>query len=147
MANLSNLNIPGLCMVGCVGALVKTEASLIAIQRFAKSTRGVVVAVLENDNVVESISDALAEYDGKPCLLHDLNTRMCGRFLILVGVDPCKDEVLEALKIVTAQADCPVVAVIVSRKPWADIAAQLVAERIAQRIKFHAEQTPRVNAL
>lgn len=135
MSRLSELDIPGLCMIGHIGAIVKTEATRRAVIDFAMCTSGVMVASLVNDDVMESISAALELYDLKPCLLHDLNSRMSGRFLILLGVNACNDEVLEDLKIVTAQADCPVVAVIEACKPWEDVAAQFVAERIAQKTK------------
>lgn len=135
MAKLSRLDIPGLCMISHIGAIVKTDATLRAIHTFSRKTRGAVIVCLSNNDVMESISGALEIYDGRPCLLHDLNARMKGGFLIMLGVDPCNNEVLEDLKIVAAQADCPVVAVIESNKPWEDVAAQFVAERIAQKTK------------
>lgn len=125
--------IGDLTLIRGVGAAVLTPATRRAVDAFAASDATVVVADVKNSLVCRAISAALEAKDGRECLLCDLAERLHGRFLVITGVDPLNEVVMESLRIVAAQSDCPVLAVLETPRDWALAASALYAQQLAKR--------------
>ena len=119
-----------------VGAMIQTPRSLQAVDSFAANDASVVVADVEDGHVCQAISDALEAKDGRACLLMDLAERMADKFLVLRGVDPLDETTLETIKIITAQADCPVVVLLLPATSYVSVCATLYMRQLQRRRKL-----------
>ena len=148
MSEQSNI-INGICDVFItrgVGAMIHTPTALKAVAAFAAKDASVVVADVSGGNVCQAISDALEATDGRACLLMDLAERMADKFIVLTGVDPVNEVMLETIMIITAQADCPVVVALLPSPArsevfaYADACAELYARSLRRRSKIGGAQ-------
>jgi hypothetical protein len=128
--------IGDLTLIRGVGAAALTPATRRAVDAFAANDATVLVADVKNSLVCQAISDALKAKDGRECLLQDIAERLAGRFLVLTGVDPNDEVVLESIKIITAQAECPVLAVLEPSVDLAFAVTKLYASQLARRRKI-----------
>lgn len=119
-----------------VGAMIQTPGSMRAVAAFADKDPSVIVADVGECNICEAISNALEAKEGKACLLVDLAERMVDKFLVLTGVDPLDETMLEAIKIITAQADCPVVVLLLQATSYIAVCATLYMRQLERRRKI-----------
>lgn len=119
-----------------VGAMIQTPGALKAVAAFADKDASVIVADVSGGLVCQEISKALEAKTGKACLLMDLAERMIDKFLVLTGVDPLNESMLETIKIVTAQADCPVVVLILPANSYQAVCATLYMRQLERRRKI-----------
>ena len=101
-----------MAMYNTVGVALNTPSIRKAVAEFADKNKSAVVADVRNGLVCDAISSALESRDCSGCLLCDMAGRLNGRFLVLFGVDPTNAEMLQTIRVVKAQSDCQVLAVL-----------------------------------
>lgn len=126
--------------------MIQTPTALKAVEAFAAKDASVVVADVSGGNVCQAILDALGAKSGRPCLLMHLADRLSDKFLVLTGVDPVNALMQETIKIITAQADCPVVVALLPSPArsevfaYADACTELYVRALRRRSKIGGAQ-------